>query len=44
MAVTLFTVASGYIGARALPEILLNPEWIRTLNSVQARSYFTIHF
>ena len=36
MAVTLFTVACGYIGARALPEILLNPDWIVTLDAVQA--------
>jgi len=27
MAVTLFTVACGYVGARAVPEILLNPDW-----------------
>ena len=36
MAVTMFTVACGYIGARALPEILLNPDWVATLNTVQA--------
>ncbi len=39
MAVTMFTVACGYVGARALPEILLAPDYIATIDSVQARLY-----
>ena len=35
MTVTLFTVAAGYIGARAIPEILLTPEMIQQLNLIQ---------
>ena len=35
MAVSMFTVACGYIGARSLPEILLNPDWIQTLSLIQ---------
>ncbi|KAL0022035.1 hypothetical protein WJX77_008232 [Trebouxia sp. C0004] len=34
--VTLFTVAAGYIGARAIPEILLTPDIIQQLNLIQA--------
>ncbi|CAK0781881.1 hypothetical protein CVIRNUC_005495 [Coccomyxa viridis] len=41
MAVTMFTVACGYIGARALPEILLNPDWVATLNTVQEHDPIT---
>ncbi|DBA86637.1 TPA: hypothetical protein ACH3X1_005102 [Trebouxia sp. C0004] len=33
--VTLFTVAAGYIGARAIPEILLTPDIIQQLNLIQ---------
>ena len=35
MTVTLFTVAAGYIGARAIPEILLTPDMIDQLNLIQ---------
>lgn len=35
MTVTLFTVAAGYIGARAIPEILLTPDMIQQLNLIQ---------
>ena len=35
MSVSLFTVACGYIGARALPEILLDRQWTERLNDIQ---------
>lgn len=35
MTVTLFTVAAGYIGARAIPELLLTPDMIQQLNLIQ---------
>ncbi len=35
MAVTLFTVACGYVGARAIPELLLNNEWRENLETLQ---------
>lgn len=35
MTVTLFTVAAGYIGARAIPEILLTPDMLEQLNLIQ---------
>ena len=35
MTVTLFTVAAGYIGARAIPEILLTPDMLQQLNLIQ---------
>ena len=35
MTVTLFTVAAGYIGARAIPEILLTPDMLDQLNLIQ---------
>ncbi|KAK9839280.1 hypothetical protein WJX81_005578 [Elliptochloris bilobata] len=35
MSVSLFTVACGYIGARALPEILLDRAWTERLNNIQ---------
>lgn len=35
MTVTLFTVAAGYIGARAIPEILLDATYIERLNLIQ---------
>lgn len=35
MTVTLFTVAAGYIGARAIPEILLDADYIDRLNLIQ---------
>lgn len=35
MTVTLFTVAAGYIGARAIPEILLSPDMFDQLNLIQ---------
>lgn len=37
MTVTLFTVAAGYIGARAIPEILLTPDMLDQLNLIQVR-------
>lgn len=36
MSVSLFTVACGYIGARALPEILLDKAWTERINNIQA--------
>ncbi|KAL0027000.1 hypothetical protein WJX79_007631 [Trebouxia sp. C0005] len=41
MTVTLFTVAAGYIGARALPEILLTPDMIQQLNLIQSHDPIT---
>ena len=38
MTVTLFTVAAGYIGARAIPEILLTPDMIQQLNLIQVQA------
>lgn len=38
MTVTLFTVAAGYIGARAIPEILLTPDMLQQLNLIQVAS------
>ena len=38
MTVTLFTVATGYIGARALPEILLESDYIARLSLIQVWS------
>ena len=35
MAVTLFTVACGYVGARAVPELLLNNEWRENLETLE---------
>ena len=35
MAVTLFTVACGYVGARAVPELMLNTEWRENLETLQ---------
>ena len=35
MAVTLFTVACGYVGARAVPELMLNNEWRENLETLQ---------
>ena len=35
MAVTLFTVACGYVGARAIPELMLNNEWRENLETLQ---------
>ncbi|DBA98462.1 TPA: hypothetical protein ACH3X3_012462 [Trebouxia sp. C0006] len=41
MTVTLFTVAAGYIGARAIPEILLTPDMIQQLNLIQSHDPIT---
>ena len=43
MTVTLFTVAAGYIGARAIPEILLTPDMLQQLNLIQAICKFLRH-
>lgn len=37
MSVSLFTVACGYIGARALPEILLDKAWTERINDIQVK-------
>ncbi|KAL3131942.1 hypothetical protein ABBQ38_007638 [Trebouxia sp. C0009 RCD-2024] len=41
MTVTLFTVAAGYIGARAIPEILLTPDMLQQLNLIQSHDPIT---
>ena len=40
MTVTLFTVAAGYIGARAIPEILLDADYIDRLNRIQVNHLY----
>lgn len=41
MSVSLFTVACGYIGARALPEILLDKAWTERVNDIQVQPITT---